>query len=461
MFDLILKDAVCLVPDPKDKHRILEEILDIGIKDGKILQIGSLYKQKAQSELSLKGLHLLPGLIDTQVHFREPGLEHKENIYHGSLGAIKGGITAFFEMPNTLPPTASLQDIEDKIIRAEQNSWCDFAFYLGAVKENRHKLSVLENLQEESLSSENSNEGVLQACPGVKLFLGSSTGDLALEDEESLNQVFSHRKRITAIHSEDEARLQERKALRYKEPAHARNHPLWRDPEVCFIATQRVVALARKHQAPIHVLHITTKQEIEFLAKHKDIASVEVTPQHLTLFAPNCYEDYGSLAQMNPPIREKEHQEALWKGIQSGVVDMIGSDHAPHTKEEKARRYPASPSGMPGVQTLVPLMLNHVNQGRLDLKLLVKLLAHNPAKRFKLTNQGMIKEGYKANFTVIDLKAKRKIENSWLASKCGWSPFENGMVQGWPIYTFLSGKKVMAEDEVLDKPSGQKIEFKL
>lgn len=446
MFDLILKEAVCLIPDPKNPSQVLEEALDLGIKDGKIQQLGSLYRTPAKREMSLKGLYILPGLIDTQVHFREPGLEHKEDLYHGSLSAVKGGITAFFEMPNTLPPTATPEDIQDKVQRAEKKSWADFAFYLGAVEENKHHLSKLENIA---------------TCPGVKLFLGHSTGNLVLEDEDSLKAVLKNRKRITAIHSEDESRLKEREFLAHKKPAHPRNHPLWRDPETCLKSTKRILSLARKQKASLHILHVTTKQEIELLAQNKDIASVELTPQHLSLFSPDCYESYGSLVQMNPPIREKSHQEALWKGLQSGVVDMIGSDHAPHTLEEKEKPYPSSPSGMPGVQTLLPLLLNYVNQGRLDLKKLVQLLAHNPAKRFKIKNQGWIKKGYKANLTVIDLKAQRKIEKEWLASKCGWSPFENWTVRGWPVFTFLSGKKVMAEGQVLGSPSGQKIEFEI
>ena len=444
MYDLIIKQALCLLPHPQNKGQILEEEQDLGIKDGKIAKIGGLYKAQSKEVFLAKGLYVLPGLIDTQVHFREPGLEHKEDIYHGSLSALKGGITAFFEMPNTSPPTAQLTDLEDKVQRAEKNSWCDFAFYLGAVQSNKNILSHIESSP---------------ASPGVKLFLGNSTGNLALEDEESLHSVFSNRKRITAVHSEDESRLRERRALSYAEPAHARNHLIWRDAEVCLISTKRVVALAKKLKAPIHILHVTTRQEMEFLSQHKDIASVEVTPQHLTLFAPDCYENHGTFVQMNPPIRDKSHQEALWKAVQSGVVDMIGSDHAPHTLEEKLQTYPSSPSGMPGVQTLLPLMLDHVNKGRLDLKRLVQLLAHKPAQRFQLKNQGQIKEGFKAHLTVVDLKAKRRIESSWLASKCAWSPFENRLVQGWPLFTFLYGKKQMAEDEVLGSPSGQKIEF--
>ena len=444
MLDLIIKKATCLLPHPDNSGEVVEEQTDIGIKAGKIKQIGSLYKAKSAEEFSAAGLYVLPGLIDTQVHFREPGLEYKEDIYHGSLSAVKGGITAFFEMPNTLPPTAKPEDLEKKICLAEKNSWCDFAFYLAAVQENQNFLNEIEDRQ---------------ACPGVKIFLGHSTGNLTLEDENSLNNIFSKRRRITAIHSEDESRLQSRKHLANKKPAHARNHPLWRDPETCLISTKRVVALARKYNTSIHILHISTKEEIDFLVSHKDIVSTEVTPQHLSLQAPACYEEYGSFVQMNPPIRDKNHKDALWKAVRSGNIDIIGSDHAPHTIEEKQKTYPESPSGMPGTQTLLPLMLDHANKGRLDLKLLVRLLAHNPAKRFKIKNQGQIKEKYLANLTLVDLKAKRRIEAGWLASKCGWSPFEGWKITGWPMFVFLHGKKVVAEDEVLGSPSGRKIQF--
>lgn len=444
MFDLIIKKAICLLPHPNNPDEVIEEQADIGIKEAKIKQIGSLYKAKSVEEFSAEGLHVLPGLIDTQVHFREPGLEYKEDIYHGSLSAIKGGITAFFEMPNTLPPTAKPEDLEEKICLAEKNSWCDFAFYLAAVQENQNFLNEIEDRQ---------------ACPGVKIFLGRSTGKLILEDESSLNNIFSKRRRITAIHSEDESRLRSREYLANTPPPHPRNHPLWRDPETCLISTKRVVALARKYNTPVHILHVSTKEEIEFLVSHKDIVSVEVTPQHLSLKAPDCYEEYGSFVQMNPPIRDKSHQDALWKALGSGIIDIIGSDHAPHTIEEKQKTYPESPSGMPGTQTLLPLMLDHVNKGKLNLKLLVKLLAHNPAKRFKIKNQGRIKEGYLANLTLVDLKAKRQIEAEWLASKCAWSPFEGWKITGWPMFVFLRGKKVVAENEVLGSPCGCKVQF--
>lgn len=444
MLDLIIKNGICLLPHSKNPDEVIEEVVDIGIKDGRIQEIGSLYKIQTEKEFSAKGLYVLPGLIDTQVHFREPGLEYKEDIYHGSLSAIKGGIAAVFDMPNTLPSTTNVKNWEEKIKRAEKTSWCDFAFYFGAIPENKHLLHKIE---------------CRQACPGVKIFLGHSTGNLILEDEDSLRSVFSQRQRLTAIHSEDESRLQARKHLAYAQPLSVENHPLWRDPETCLISTKRVVNLARKYKTPVHILHVSTKQEMEFLSPHKDLVSIEVTPQHLSLHAPDCYKQYGSFVQMNPPIRDKTHREALWRAVTSGLVDMIGSDHAPHTVGEKKKPYPESPSGMPGTQTLLPLMLNHINEGRLDLKRLVKLLAHNPAKRFKIKNQGQIKKGYSANFTLVDLKAKRKIESKWLASKCGWSPFEGWPVRGWPVFVFLHGQTVVAEDEILGSPMGRKIHF--
>ena len=439
MFDLIIKKGICLVPHPQDPNQVIEEALDIGITGGKIIKIGHLQSAEARQEFVAKGLFVLPGLIDTQTHFREPGLEYKEDIHHGSLSALKGGITAFFEMPNTTPPTTNQQALQDKIQIAEQKSWCDFAFYAGASPDNISQLSVLEKTK---------------ACPGVKVFMGKSTGNLLIKDKDLLEQVIARTSlRATALHSEDEQRLNERKHLSQKEPKSPHNHPLWRDVETALISTKTAVMIAKKHNRPIHILHISTQEEMEFLKPYRDIVSTEVTPQHLSLFAPDCYDKLGTLAQMNPPIREKRHQLALWKALREGMVDMIGSDHAPHTLQEKQKPYPESPAGMPGTQTLLPLMLDHINKGRLDLKLLVKLLAHNPAQRFKIKNQGLIKQGYKANFTLVDLKAERRIESKWLASKCGWSPFEGWKVTGWPLFVFLNGKKAIAEDEVLGPAS--------
>lgn len=443
-FDLIIKGGVCLLPHPGNPADLIEEEADIAVRDGLIRQIGGLRGAEAAETIHAGRLHVLPGLMDTQVHFREPGLTHKEDLAHGTAAALKGGITAVFEMPNTLPPTMAAEDLEEKIRRAKGKSRCDFAFYLGAGRQNAAETHITDSMR---------------GCCGLKIFLGNSTGNLAVDDEETLSLIFSKRRRITALHCEDESRLRERAPLAETPPPHPRNHLLWRDAESAFRATKRAVQLARRHKIQIHVLHVSSKEEMEYLKDHKDFASVEVTPQHLTLSAPECYERLGAFAQMNPPIRGKAHQEALWKGIREGLVDVIGSDHAPHTREEKQLPYPRSPSGMPGVQTLLPLMLSHVNQGRLSLKALARLLAHNPSRRFQVRSQGQIREGWKAHFTIIDLKAKRKIEASWLASKCGWSPFEGFSARGWPIITCLYGQPLMREDEILGEPAGQPMEF--
>ena len=376
--------------------------------------------------------------------FREPGLEHKEDMAHGSLASLKGGITAFFDMPNTLPPTTTKEALEDKIQRASGRSWCDFAFYMGAEKKGNPSLE---------------SEGLSAGFCGLKIFMGRSTGGLLIKDEKRLEEVIGSFKGVIAIHSEDEERLNARKYLSEKEPRHPRNHPLWRDEETALISTKKVVRIAEKKKKSIHILHISTEEEMAFLKDHRRFVSTEVTPQHLTLLAPECYERWGTLVQMNPPIRDKRHQEALWKAVESGLVDVLGSDHAPHTFAEKQKFYPDSPAGFPGTQTLLPLMLDHVSKGRLDLKLLVRLLAHNPVRIFKIKNQGFIREGCKAHFTVVDLKANRRIESSWLASKSPWSPFEGKTVTGWPMATFLYGKSVVKEDEVRGGPLGRPVEF--
>ena len=303
--------------------------------------------------IDCRGLHVLPGVIDSHVHMREPGLTHKEDLESGSRGAVLGGVTAVFEMPNTEPNTTSKDALADKVRRGHHRMHCDFAFYVGATRENTHELATLERLP--------------GAC-GVKVFMGSSTGSLLIEDDEGVRNVLKAIRRRAAFHSEDEYRLRERMHLRVEgDPS---SHPVWRDSIAALICTQRLIRLARETGKRVHVLHVTTKEEIAFLADHKDVASAEATPSHLTLYAPDCYERLGTLAQLNPPVRDASHREAIWQGLAQGVIDTIGSDHSPHTREEKSHPYPKTHSGMTGVQTLVPVMLDHVNAGRLSLRAL-------------------------------------------------------------------------------------------
>ena len=435
-YDLILTGGTAMTPSGR-------AMTDIGVRDGKIAALGDLGRAAAAERFDAKGLTILPGVIDTQVHFREPGLEHKEDLESGTRGAVLGGVTAIFEMPNTAPLTTDGPTFAEKMRRAKGRAWCDYAFFMGATAGNAAELARLE---------------LLPGCSGVKIFMGSSTGALLVADDAALTEVLKHGRRRIAIHAEDEARLIERRKAvdPAKGPA---QHPDWRDDESAIRATRRILAIARATGRPIHVLHVTTAEEMPLLAARKDVATVEVTPQHLTLAAPECYERLGTFAQMNPPIRAARHREALWRAVADGTVDVIGSDHAPHTREEKAKTYPASPSGMPGVQTLVPLMLDHVAAGRLSLERLVDLTSAGPQRIYNIAGKGRIALGYDADFTIVDLAARRAIENGWIASKCGWTPFDGMRVTGWPMATILRGRVVMREGELFGPPAGRPVRF--
>lgn len=417
---------------------------DIGVRNGRTAFIGDLSKAEAADSFDAAGLHILPGVIDTQVHFREPGGEHKEDLESGSRGAVLGGVTAVFEMPNTSPLTISEAAIGDKLQRAHHRMWCDHAFYVGATGDNVAELAELERLP-----------GV---C-GVKIFMGASTGDLLTEDDETLGKILAAGQRRCAVHAEDEPRMQERRHIAEESNGDPAAHPIWRDEESALKATRRLVALARKTGRQVHVLHITTAAEIEFLAQNKDIASVEATPQHLTLEAPGCYAELGTRAQMNPPIRDGKNRAGLWWGLEQGVVDVIGSDHAPHTLEEKAKAYPNSPSGMPGVQTLLPVMLDHVAAGRLSLMRLMDLTSAGATRLFGLKRKGRIAVGYDADFTLVDLAAKHEITDQMMANKSGWTPFAGKTVTGWPMATIIRGRTVMRDGALLDQAIGEPLQF--
>ncbi|HEY5289450.1 MAG TPA: dihydroorotase, partial [Caulobacteraceae bacterium] len=340
---------------------------DVGVTAGKVVFVGDLARASAGEVIDARGLTVLPGIIDSQVHFREPGLEWKEDLESGSRCAVLGGVTAVFEMPNTEPTTTDADALADKLARAKGRMHCDHAFYVGGTHENAAYLGELERLP---------------GCCGVKVFMGASTGTLLVPDDAGVADILRHINRRAAFHSEDEYRLAERRPL--ARTGDWTSHPEVRDAESAIRSTRRLVGLARSLGKRIHVLHVTTADEISYLAEHKDVASVEATPQHLTLAGPEAYERLHGFAQMNPPIRERAHQDALWRGIEMGVTDVLGSDHSPHTREEKARPYPASPSGMPGVQTLLPIMLTHVAAGRLTLERLVDLTSHGPQRIFGL-----------------------------------------------------------------------------
>ena len=416
---------------------------DVGVIDGKIAFIGDLSQASAGEVFDATGLTVLPGVIDTQVHFREPGLEWKEDLETGSRAAALGGVVAVFEMPNTNPNTTDPDTMADKLARAKDRMWTDHAFYVGGTHENADYLAELERLP---------------GCCGVKVFMGASTGDLLIADDEGVRKVLSNVRRRATFHSEDEYRLVERRGL--ARTGDWTSHPEVRDAESAIRSTRRLVGLAQETGARIHVLHVTTRDEMEYLRFHKDVATVEITPQHLTLVGPEAYERLGSYAQMNPPIRSQEHVDALWLwGMQQGVADVLGSDHAPHTKEEKAKPYPASPSGMPGVQTLVPLMLTHVANGRLSLERFIDLTSAGAQRVFGTANKGRMAVSYDADLTIVDLKAKRTITHDQQATRCGWTPFDGVEATGWPMATIVRGRVVMQDGELIGSAHGRPVRF--
>lgn len=445
-YDLLIKNAKALVPENLDlaqRTKLKSDTVDVAVKDGKIVAIGALGSDVATDIIDATHLHLLPGIIDSQVHFREPGLTHKEDLESGTRGALLGGVTCVFEMPNTSPSTTTQEAFEQKLDRAKNRCHTHYAFFIGGSSDNYQNLSQLERLPH---------------CSGVKVFMGSSTGTLLVEDDSHLEKILNNTKRRVIFHCEDEYRLRERKKS-FANSTDPKDHPHWRDDESALLATQRILNLAKKTNHPIHVLHVTTWQEMELLAKHKSFASVEVLPQHLTLSAPECYERWGAFAQQNPPIRGKIHQDALWKAISEDVVDVIGSDHAPHTFEEKSRGYPQTPSGMPGVQTILPIMLDHVNSGRLSLEKLTQMMSENVRDIFKLKNKGRIQIGMDADFTLVDMKKKVQITNQWIASKSKWTVFDGKSVTGWPTMVILSGRVCMRDDQIVIPNSGQGVNF--
>lgn len=432
-YDLILKNGTVWTPGGPVET-------SVGVRGGKIVGIG--VSGDAAEVIDCTGLVVMPGVIDSQVHFREPGLEAKEDLESGSRAAVLGGVTAVFEMPNTKPNTDSPEALADKLRRADHRMWCDHAFYVGATGDNADRCAELEKLP---------------GAAGIKIFMGASTGDLLVSDDAALARVLASGSRRVAIHAEDEPRMQAR--LGHRVEGDPSSHPVWRDDESALLATKRILRLAREAGRRIHILHVTTPAELELIGQHKDIATCEVTPQHLTLAAEDAYPRLGSYAQMNPPIRSAAHRDGLWHWLNQGVPDVLGSDHAPHTIEEKAKPYPASPSGMPGVQTLLPLMLDHVAKGRLSLQRLIDLTSAGPQRVFGLVTKGRIAAGYDADFTVVDLRKQWTIEEGWLASRCGWSPFTGMELTGKPIGTIVRGNRVMWDGQLAAAAIGQPIRF--
>ena len=433
-YSLIIKNGSCYI-EGKFQN------IDIALSGSKIKKIGKISLNNAKV-IDASGKIVLPGVIDTQVHFREPGANDAENLESGSRAAVAGGVTSVFEMPNTNPPTSTFKEFNNKPSAAKNRMFCNYAFYFGATPDNMKELALVNTLE---------------GCCGVKLFAGSSTGNLLVSQEKDIDKVISNSSKIISVHSEDENILLSRK--KFIKEGDVNSHPVWRNEECALESTKRVVRIAQKHKKKIHILHVTTKQEIDFFSEKREGVTFEITPQHLTLFAPDCYQKLKTFSQMNPPIRTKDHHDKLWEAVKKSLVSTIGSDHAPHTKEEKNRKYPLSPSGMPGVQTLLPVMLDHVNKGKLKIEQLIKLVCENPCDLFGIKHKGYIKENYDADLTIVDMNKEVVIKDNWIESKCGWTPFNNYKVKGFPVATIVNGEIVMENNKIISTAKGKPLTF--
>lgn len=417
------------------------EAADLLAEGGKILRMAPSITDGADETVDARGLHVLPGVLDPQVHFREPGFTHKEDLATGSAACAAGGVTSFFEMPNTRPATTTRALMAEKKALAASKCLVNYNFFIGATSGNLEELNAVENVA------------------GIKIFMGSSTGDLLVDDPKALENIFAHGRRLIAVHAEDEGILKAAKA-KYPSPT-ILDHPRLRPVEAALAATRLAVGLSVKHKRRLHVLHTTTAEEAALLGEHRGnpLISAEVCPQHLILAWPEDYERLGSLAQMNPPIREVRHREALWKALHDGAIRCIATDHAPHTLEEKRKPYPESPSGMPGVETSLPLMLDQASKGRCSVQQVVAWMCENPAALYGAKDKGRLEPGLDADITLVDLKKTRKVGEGGYRTKSAWSPFDGVPLTGWPVMTIVMGRPVFREGELDVSARGQEIKI--
>jgi len=433
---LLIRDARILLPNG---DFLQGDVLTV---DGKIVQIASHIERPQERDrlLNAKGLTLLPGAIDPQVHFREPGLEYKEDLFTASCACAKGGITSFLEMPNTRPLTTTQATLDDKLKRASEKSVVNYGFFIGATSEN---LPDLLNAH---------------PTPGIKIFMGSMHGDLLVNQEEKLEAIFAQGKRLIAVHAEDQERINKRRQ-EFSGITNPAIHSTIQDNEAALLATKLALKLANKYQRRLHILHLSTGEEAELLRQEKPSwVTAEVTPQHLLLNISD-YHKIGTLAQMNPPLRSPVDNEILWKALLDGVIDFIATDHAPHTLEEKGKGYPNTPSGMPGVETSLPLMLTQAMQGHCSVQQVAHWMSSAIAIAYQIPNKGLIEVGYDADLVLVDLEKYHPVLREELLTKCGWSPFEGWNLTGWPVVTIVGGNIVFEEGKVNTNIRGKALTF--
>ncbi|KYC43444.1 dihydroorotase [Scytonema hofmannii PCC 7110] len=414
---------------------------DVLTSDRTIVEVApEITKATPTTEIDAEGLTLLPGVIDPQVHFREPGLEYKEDLFTASCACAKGGVTSFLEMPNTRPPTISQYALDDKLQRASQKSLVNYGFFIGATADNLPDILLAK------------------PTPGIKIFMGSMHGSLLVDQDAALEAIFAKGDRLIAVHAEDQARIQQRRAefAGIHDPA---VHSQIQDNQAALLATQQALRLSKKYQRRLHILHMSTAEEAELLRQDKPSwVTAEVTPQHLLLNT-DAYAKIGTRAQMNPPLRSPHDNEVLWEALRDGTIDFIATDHAPHTLEEKSQEYPKTPSGMPGVETSLPLMLTAAMDGKCTVAQVANWMSQAVAKAYSIPNKGAIAPGYDADLVLVDLNTYHPVRPEELLTKCRWSPFEGWNLTGWPVVTIVGGQIVYEKGKLYTEVRGQALTF--
>lgn len=426
--------------------------ISVLLEDGRIAALDAPPGSRAGETVNGSGLHLLPGAIDAHVHFRDPGSTHKEDLATGSRACAAGGVTSFLDMPNTTPRTVTAEALEAKLARAARACVVNYGFYLGATRDNLDELAQVSR-----------TPGIASRTPGIKVFLGSSTGNMLLNDPGLLDRLFAETALPLAAHCEDEATVRANRArveggLRPGQRMSVADHSRIRDREAAVRATRRAVGLAQRHGRRLHVLHVSTAEEAALLAEAGPLVTSEACPHHL-FFDASDYKRLGTLVQMNPALKAAADRAALWQALKDGAIDMIASDHAPHTLEEKRAPYPGSPSGVPAVQVALPLMLDQVNQGRCTLEDVVRWTSEAPARIWNIAGKGRIEEGLDADLVLVDMSLEREVRNEDQLSKCGWTPWRGARLAGWPVRTWVGGRTVFAEGEASREPVGREIAF--
>ena len=433
----LIRDATVVLPREEACTNVL-------LEGGRIAGIDPPRHARADEIVDAAGLHLLPGVIDDQVHFRDPGLTHKEDLRTGSRACAAGGVTSFLEMPNTVPQTVTVDALGEKLALAARRCVVNYGFYMGATTDNLAELQRAERTPGAS-------------TPGIKFFIGSSTGHMLVDHQQRLEEIFAGTTHPITAHCEDESTVCANRA-RLQPPLTVHDHSRIRDHRAAVTATLRAIDLAVRHRHRFHVLHVSTAEEVGILAAQKGLITAEACPHHLFLDT-SAYDRLGTLAQMNPSLKTAADRAALWRGLRNGAIQIIATDHAPHTLEEKAAPYPASPSGVPAVEVVLPLMLNEVNRGTCTLRDLARWMSDRPARIWDIVGKGRIEEGQDADLVLVDMSMRREVRNEEQVTKCGWSPWHGTTLQGWPVRTWVGGRTVFAGGQVETEPAGREIIF--